>query len=512
MRILIAALHAGYYRNLEPVVEALAARGHEIFLGTERKESAGGGQSIVDRLADGRPNVRVGVVPRREKDDLFIASKVRLSLDYLRYLDPAYGDTAALRQRAVVRTPTGAVRLAHGGMFASPSGRRRLSRLLDRIDHAVPPSPSIERFLDAERPDVVIVTPLVGLVVSSQLDLLRAAQARRIPTGVAVWSWDHLSSKAIIRDWPDRLFVWNNVQREEAVAMHGIPEDRIVVTGAQNFDRWFDRQPSLPRPAFVARVGLPDTQPYVLWVCSALFPGSPSEAEFVMQWIAQLRQSADPMLRDLAVLIRPHPSRAKEWETVDWARYGRTAFWGGNPIDEQSRNDYFDSLHYSAAVVGLNTSAFIEAGIVGRPVMAIMPEAFRMNQEGTLHFKYLQTVGGGLLTTSRTLAEHEGQLSAMLAGPPVEVLARQQRFVEAFVRPRGLHVPATGVMVEAVEALGTLRPPALPDPAGVIGRVGLSVLRMIERSSGGRKWLLDEREVQAKIRRAQEESRAVSWT
>ena len=117
MRILIAALHAGYYRNLEPVVEALADRGHEVFLGTERKESAGGGQSIVDRLAEGRPNVRVGVVPHREKDDLFIASKVRLSLDYLRYLDPAYGDTAALRQRAVVRTPTGAVRLAHGGVF-----------------------------------------------------------------------------------------------------------------------------------------------------------------------------------------------------------------------------------------------------------------------------------------------------------------------------------------------------------------------------------------------------------
>ena len=67
MRILIAALHAGYYRNLEPVVEALADRGHEIFLGTERKESAGGGQSIVDRLAEGRPNVRVGVVPRGQR-------------------------------------------------------------------------------------------------------------------------------------------------------------------------------------------------------------------------------------------------------------------------------------------------------------------------------------------------------------------------------------------------------------------------------------------------------------
>ena len=32
-----------------------------------------------------------------------------------------------------------------------------------------------------------------------------------------VWSWDHLSSKAIIRDVPDRLFVWNDVQKREAL-------------------------------------------------------------------------------------------------------------------------------------------------------------------------------------------------------------------------------------------------------------------------------------------------------
>ena len=40
MRILFAALHNGYYRNLESVVEELARRGHEIYLGAEREDSA----------------------------------------------------------------------------------------------------------------------------------------------------------------------------------------------------------------------------------------------------------------------------------------------------------------------------------------------------------------------------------------------------------------------------------------------------------------------------------------
>ena len=109
-----------------------------------------------------------------------------------------------------------------------------LDNLLDAIDHAVEPSLRIEKYFDDHRPDLVIITPLVGVVASSQLDVLRSAQARGIPTAVCVWSWDHLSSKAIIRDLPDRLFVWNNVQREEATTMHGVPGDRVVMSQIAN--------------------------------------------------------------------------------------------------------------------------------------------------------------------------------------------------------------------------------------------------------------------------------------
>ena len=61
------------------------------------------------------------------------------------------------------------------------------------------------------------MTPLIGLVACSQIDLLRSAIRRGIPTAVMVWSWDHLSSKALIRDVPDALFVWNDVQKREAM-------------------------------------------------------------------------------------------------------------------------------------------------------------------------------------------------------------------------------------------------------------------------------------------------------
>src|SRR5207244_13308909 len=56
--------------------------------------------------------------------------------------------------------------------------------------------------LREQNPDVVLLTPLIGVVESPQLDYLQSAKAIGIPTALCVWSWDHLSSKAIVRSVP----------------------------------------------------------------------------------------------------------------------------------------------------------------------------------------------------------------------------------------------------------------------------------------------------------------------
>ena len=493
MKILFAALHQGYYRNLDSVVEELARRGHQVHLGSERPDSAFGGQVVLDRLLAEYPNLTAGRIPPREDDSAFLASKIRLGYDYLRYLEPMYNRSSGLRPRAEARTPAGMVRLSRTVLEKRPWARRLVASLMDAIDRAVPPSPAIEEYLDAQQPNLIIVTPLIGLGGSSQLDLLRSAHARRIPTAVFVWSWDHLSSKGVIRDYPDGLFVWNAAQKREAIGMHRVPANRVVVTGAQCYDRWFGRKPARSRSEFVRHAGLPDDRPYVLWVCSALLPGSPHEPDVVMRWARHLRASADPRVRDVSILIRPHPSRLEQWAGVDWQSLGRVTLCGHSPLDAESRAEYFDSLYHSAAVVGITTSAFIEAAIVGRPVMTILSDDLKQEHEGSLHFQHLLTVGGGLMTTARTLDEHTGQLAGMLDGPPAAVLERQRRFVEAFVRPHGLNIDATGIAVDALERL-TGAPAAVPIPASAVGRLGLRALAAVERHPRWRYMLLSERE------------------
>src|SRR5262249_11516236 len=122
-----------------------------------------------------------------------------------------------------------------------------------------------------------------------------------------------------------------------------------------------------------------------------------------------------------------------------------------------------DSLYYSHAVIGLVTSAFLEAAIVGRPVHTLLLPEFRIYQEGMQHFRYLLEVEGGLLRVTRTFPEHLSQLASVLE-QPVRRDDRNARFVRAFVRPLGLEVVATPGFVSAIEQTGALEPLPAAEP------------------------------------------------
>jgi hypothetical protein len=312
-----------------------------------------------------------------------------------------------------------------------------------------------------------------------------------------VWSWDHLSSKALIREMPDRVFVWNDTQKREAVDLHHVPAGRVVVTGAQCFDRWFDRAPSRSREEFCSDAGVPGRAPLILYVCSAPFAGSQPEAPFVIEWMRRVRASASPRLRSAPILVRPHPSRRTEWEQVDWRGLEDVTIWGGDPVDAHARADYFDSLYYSTVVVGLNTSAFIEAGILGRPVLTLLLPEWHENQRGTVHFRYLLDDSGGLLHAAHSFDEHLQQLDDALARPRTDV----RPFIKAFVRPHGLDVAATPLFADQVEALRSVAADApARAPLAPVARWLLRRATVRRDDVRAERWLYSSRELEAIVR------------
>jgi hypothetical protein len=88
-----------------------------------------------------------------------------------------------------------------------------------------------------------------------------------------------------------------------------------------------------------------------------------------------------------------------------------------------------------------------------------LADEFQDTQGGTLHFRYLLSENGGFLRVAKSLPEHAAQLAETLANP---ALGRDacERFVRTFIRPHGMDVDATPVLVSALEQLAASGPRA----------------------------------------------------
>lgn len=458
-RYLFVMPEPGHLRMYATTVRALAARGHEVRIAYDNPDK---GARAADPL-EGAPSTLsiAGPVPPHGGPWRQTLIELGCTADYIRFLSRRDG-TPYLRGRMDKYLPPRAAGLRRAGTWPT-SIVRFLARLSTLAERAVPVDRALTRFLDDEAPDAIVITPLVlrGPGGVQQTQLVKAARIRGIPIALAVGSWDHLSSKGFIRIDPDMVLVWNDVQKREAMEMHGVPASRIVTTGAQVFDLWFGRQPTLEREAFVARVGLPPGQPFVLYAGSSRGIANPTlEIAFVRQWLQAVRRASDPAIRSAAVLVRPHLSNVAAWADVNLSNFGAVSIWPRQrptlPMNELETSDYFHSLYYAAAVVGINTSAMIEATIVGRPVLTVEAPEFADTQAGTTHFRYLIPSGGGSVETAPDFETHLDQLARAVASPEA-ARATRERFVRAFVRPHGLDRPALDLVVEALERL-----PAVP--------------------------------------------------
>jgi hypothetical protein len=468
-----------YLRYYDSTIRLLATRGHDVLLAVNQQKD---GKPV--RLEDlGMPDgVRLlGLVPKRADRWSRTTRLVRGAMDYVRYLHPRYAQSPALRGRLARKGLPPALRWIDARAGVRPDASvRRLLRALGAVERGIPTSAAIEHFLREHAPDLVLVSPLID-VASDQVDMVRAARRLGIRVAAGIASWDNLTNKGLMRVEPDAMLVWNEAQKREAVELHGISPDRVVVTGAQLFDKWFHKTPSRSLDAFAARVGLPRAERFILFTGSSMFISAPeAEVAFVTRWLTTLRGSAHAALRDTPILIRPHPYNGWIWADVDVSGFRDVAVWPRgkyNPVDADNRDDYFDSLYYSRAVVGINTSAMVEAAIIGRPVHSIVTDDFAKTQEGTLHFHHLLPENGGFLRVGQGLESHAGLLAESLADDGA-ARAETQRFVSWFLRPHGIDRDCTPIFADALERLAAA-PARAPERGAIAARLLAHVVRPV---------------------------------
>lgn len=473
MRILFFMRHQGYVKNFESTLDELARRGHDVHLAFDQIVASAAGRptlKALEDLAHRHPNMTWGAAPDKAvtaREDF--GRRTRAAISWMSYLRPEVAAATKARKRLERRAPKRLRRLLAGVRYRPRIVRSALR--VARVIEAATPVRAIDRaFLREHAPDLVLVTPL--LEGGPQTGYLRAAHSLGLRTGLCVSSWDNLTSKGVIHEMPGIVTLWNETQATEAIRLHGVPRERTVSTGAQPYDHWFDWEPSTERAQFLRRVGLDPSRPVVVYMCSSGFIGG-QEADHVEAWVRRLRTCVAPEMRDVGILIRPHPTNARQWEDFDTAGLGQVALWrleDTEPATQRAKEEFFDTIHHASAVVGLNSTSLIESAIIGRPALTWLAPDYEASQNGTIHFRLIAGEDG-MLVVGRTWDEHVGHLCAALRDQDLDG-DRRRRFVRAFVRPRGMNVRATDVLVDTLEQAATAPPPA------PVKKLGLSFVRV----------------------------------
>jgi hypothetical protein len=455
-RVLFVLHEPGYFRLYGSTIVEMGRRGWIVMLAFDNPEKRGEAQVPAGASA----NVQsLGALPGGVRP---LAATLRAVVDYLRYLEPAFAHATYLRRRVRRTLPRRFVFLTRiaGAPRWAVSAAIALSRA---AEHLLPVDQAVLEFLRTVRPEVVVVSPvvIVGRSGARQTEVIKAARALGIPVLVGVASWDHLTSKGLIRVVPDALAVWNGVQAREAEFLHRVPASKIIVTGAQPMDHWFEPAQPDATEEFRRRLAIPAGRPVVLFTGSSRKMAPPdSEVQFVRRWLSALRGSGDPAVRSAFIIVRPHPSNTEQWDAVDLGDPDAVVSprtYSGLPLRDDEVEAFRQSLLASHAVVGVNTTAMIEAAILERPVFSVRDAAFTHSQRQTLHFDYLTAEQGGCVTVADSLADHVRHLAALLAGGAGDpgAATAAQRFVERFVRPLDRSTPATMHLCDAIEHLAT---------------------------------------------------------
>jgi hypothetical protein len=429
-RLLVVA-SPGTETTVAGAFERLHEAGVELVFAVGRR-----GHGLPTSLAE-LPRVSVAKVPlEREGPEAKTMRTFRHAANVVRFLDPNMEGGSWTRD-ALMKTVL--ERLKHPDPEAPLSVQlpervwQRLTTVTRNLERLLPPHPELESAIGELCPDAVLLMSRIGKN-SIELDVLKVARRLGIPSVMLVWSWDNLTSKAVLNEHPDHLLVWNDVMAWEAAVYHGIDPDRVEAVGAALFDPFFElvqtAPPAGPEGAALLYLG---SSPYA----------SADESAICDDWIAAVRNSVDPTLAGARIDIRPHPAD-HSWD--GWTAPDERVVL--HPSRKSEATTLLALIRNASIVVGLNTSGELEAAIAGRPVVTFRVGKRADGQEGALHFEYLLEEHGGFVIDSRDLDEHVANLSRVLRGEWDG--ERTRRFLERFLRPAGLTEPVCPIVAAKI--------------------------------------------------------------
>lgn len=448
--ILSQGIHYFYY---DRVVRRLNAAGHEVRIVCPANFSEDGnksGRALLKLLQEESGILLEEALPRTKI--LYISELVRGLRDYANFARPEH-PTPHLAAGWVAKQVSSKVMNLIQKPFIHRIFSGKMARtLLVFFESLIPPEKQIVDWFKSFQPQVVLASPYI-FTSSVETEYTKAAQSLGIPVIASLLSWDNLTSKGTYKVKPDWLFVWNQNLVKEAVQIHDFEAKRVFVTGAPVYDPWFDLSLGHSRASFCTQIGFDPSKPYILYLCSSKNIAD-KEIELIHMLVAQF-EKIEEHIRPF-ILIRPHPFNPMDADALEseWVRVFPKG--GQRPDTDEARSTYYDSLFHSAAIIGVNTTGFLESAVLDKPCLTVVTQQTSRGQEMRAHFKHL--MDAGFIQVAKDFPELIAMTLQNITDSDVG-RDNRSRFVCDFIRPHGLGVHASQVMAGAILAVGEGKEP-----------------------------------------------------
>jgi CDP-glycerol glycerophosphotransferase (TagB/SpsB family) len=379
-----------------------------------------------------RPRVTLHDLPPHQPSGLEARLQAIVQASYL-----SQGQTESVRIRLAEARANGIIRFlplksAIGRVLVQPfirSGSRYA--LSDRlVSH-----PAMEQLFDRYRP-VLVVAANPGLVFS-EIPLLRTARRRGVRSMAIDPSWDNFTNKLIPVRQVDRLVVWNEIMKQQAIELHGYDPDAIRVAGAPQFDAHFRAR--TPRAEFFARVGADPSRRLIALTTTprSLY----RHHDHVLRGLAAAID--DGRLPNAQVLVRLHPrdevEAYREFNNrpnviIEKPFRDTVRVADGLAIDVMPENQKHlgDTLYHADVVVNVASTISLEACIFDTPVVNICfdgAEASPYVASARRYYSfthYVNITSRGAVRVASSPAELVDAVAAYLVDPELDAAGRRQ--------------------------------------------------------------------------------------
>ena len=298
-----------------------------------------------------------------------------LALTQAAYLESAVTESVRIRRQEVEAKGTiRHVRLKHqlARVFApaivNPRTRYAWSDRL--VAH-----PAARALFDRYRP-VTLVTSNPGLIFA-EVPLLRTAVQRRVRSVAVDPSWDNFTNKLIPVRRVDRLVVWNELMKQQAMAFHGYRDEEITLAGTPQWDLYFREGATRPREVFFQSIGADPTRALLTLTTTPyeLYSHHPHTIR-----ILRAAMDSGAFGRPAQLLVRVHPrddlAQYREFQGVPHIiieKPFRETVQAGDgmaaDVTLESQRHLADTMRHSDVVMNVASTIAIEAAIFDTPVV-----------------------------------------------------------------------------------------------------------------------------------------------